>query len=533
MNTDKTIPIVIGVTAHRLIRERDRAAIALSVRTELEKLRSFCPHSRLVMLNSLAEGGDLLCADAAEELGIPLVAALPMELSRFEEDFSGEALERLRHHCRRAEQLFVTPPTEKVPEGNLSRDFLFRQAGIYVSSHCHVLLALWDGGPGTEAACGTAETVDFALHGNYLPASDAPVRSKANEAVIHIYTPRTGQQREAAGAVHILGSAEAMREILRRSDEFNRLASDMSAEGKPRVPHMDEDPLLEKMDSVGNAAGKLSVLNARRLRRTLRLLAVASALLAFAFLMYDEAQAVWMILVCGVMLLAAWACRRYAVRSDCHRRYIEYRALAECLRVQTCLRYAGSRIRVAELLSWTQQEETAWIMDALCALSIGKDPETAHDIRSCWVEDQRDYHRWAGNRSGKNLRVSSRTVRFALILSISLYLAAVVFELVCGGLIFEPLFHIADVELYRTVLKIVMGTITAVTLFVANYYGRLSLPRTLSDHQKMERFYEKMSERISRHGQTEELLRVLAREELIENGNWCSYQRDNTPDISL
>ena len=24
-----------------------------------------------------------------------------------------------------------------------------------------------------------------------------------------------------------------------------------------------------------------------------------------------------------------------------------------------------------------------------------------------------------------------------------------------------------------------------------------------------------------------------AREELIENGNWCSYQRDNRPDISL
>ena len=34
-------------------------------------------------------------------------------------------------------------------------------------------------------------------------------------------------------------------------------------------------------------------------------------------------------------------------------------------------------------------------------------------------------------------------------------------------------------------------------------------------------------------GQTEELLITLAREELTENGNWISYQRDNKPDFSF
>ena len=103
----------------------------------------------------------------------------------------------------------------------------------------------------------------------------------------------------------------------------------------------------------------------------------------------------------------------------------------------------------------------------------------------------------------------------------------------CGGLFFRPTVAVGDVELWRTVLKILMGTISAVTLFVANFYGRLSLPRTLSDHQKMEHFYAKLSAQIEKRGQTEELLMVLAREELIENGNWCSYQRDNKPDLSL
>ena len=71
------------------------------------------------------------------------------------------------------------------------------------------------------------------------------------------------------------------------------------------------------------------------------------------------------------LLLLAWLLQRYAGRSDCLRRYIEYRVLAESLRVSIYLRYAGSGIRAENLLSWTQQEETAWVLDALSALCAG------------------------------------------------------------------------------------------------------------------------------------------------------------------
>lgn len=533
MKAETSIPIVVGVTGHRAIRAQDRAAINQAVVAELEKLRALSPHSPLVMLNSLAEGADLLCADAAEKLGIPLFAALPRERADYERDFSPEELKRFAHHCARAVQVFVAPDTEPVPLGGVSREHQFRQAGIYITAHCHLLLALWDGAPGTSG-CGTAEAVDFALNGSYNPASGAALRSGSNEAVIHIFTPRGEHTEKTPGAVQVLGNWEAVLDILRKTDDFNQNASEVSQEGSSRLPvGHDSDPTLERMETISRAAGKLSRQYARRYRRVLALLAAASALLTFAFLMYDEAQAIWMILVCGLMLLAAWSCQRYAVRSDCHRRYIEYRVLAECLRVQTFLRYAGSRIHAAELLSWTQQEETAWVMDALCVLTVGHTPETAHDIRACWADAQRDYHRKAAKSAGQRLSASDRTVRFALILSVGLYLLGVGYELLCGGLIFRPSVSVADVELWRTVLKILMGTISAVTLFVANFYGRLSLPRTLSDHQKMERFYAKISAEIEKRGQMEELLAALAREELIENGNWCSYQRDNKPDISL
>lgn len=533
METENTIPIVVGITGHRAIREQDRPAIAAAVRGELEKLRALCPHAPLVMLSSLAEGGDLLCADVAEELGLTLIAALPRDRADYERDFSPAALTRFAHHCDRAQQVFVAPDTERAPVGGDDRDFQFRQAGIYVAAHCHVLLALWDGGAGTAAACGTAEAVDFALRGSFRPVS-GPALPAYGKAVIHIFTPRGEHTELAAGTVRILGDREAALDILRKTEDFDRKAAALALGEDFDLPDdAGADPTLERMARVRRAAGKLSRQAAQRYRRVLALLAAASALLTFAFLMYDEARAVWMILVCGAMLLAAWGCRRYAVRSDCHRSYLEFRALAECLRVQTWLRYAGSRVQAADLLSWTQKEETAWVSAALDAMSVGAAPELRRDIRVCWVQAQRDYHRQAEKRSRKRLDASDRTVGTALFLSVALYLAGLGYELLCGGLIFRPVAAVADVEFWRTVLKILMGTLSAVTLFAANYYGRLSLPRGLSDHRKMARFYETIAGRLETDGQTEALLTVLAREELTENGNWCSYQRDNKPDVSL
>ena len=384
----------------------------------------------------------------------------------------------------------------------------------------------------TENGCGTAEAVSFSLRGAYSPAKGAALRSGGNEGVIHVFTPR-GEQQGKAGEVRILGSREAMEETLKKTDEFNALAAPLDTSKGFLPPDRPDDGVLGCLERLHRAADTLSLRFSALYRRLLMALAAEGTVLTMAFLLYDEAQAIWMILVCGAMLLAAMFTLRYARRSACHRRYIEYRALAECLRVQAYLRYAGSSVDAAELLSWSQQDETAWIMDALCSLGLGVPPLKGHDIRACWVEGQLNYHRGAGKKAQRSARASGRVVRTALIASMTLYVLAVLFELLCGGLIFRPAFAVGNVELFRTLLKIAMGSLSAATLFIASYYGKQSLPRSLSDHDKMARFYEKMSEQLAMRGQTDELLEVLAREELIENGDWCSYQRDNTPDISF
>ena len=531
---ERKIPIIVGVTAHRSIRESDRGALFESVKAELSKLQARCPNSPLILLTSLAEGGDQLCAEAAVSVGIPLIVALPMERGRFVRDFDPESLACFDRLCADAIQMFVTPFTEAVPASGADNDFLYRQAGIYIAAHSHLMLARWDGGPGTEAACGTSEAVDFSLRGSYSPARGGALRSGSNTAVLHIYTPRRDRCDEPAGAVHLLGNKTSLDDTLTKTEDFNRLTADIEFRESSHLPEMPETgTALWRMDQVSLAAGRLSRRYAGIYRKLLARLAVASTVLTLAFLLYDEAEATWMILICGAMLAAAMVFQFIAKRSDCLRRYVEYRSLAECLRVESFLYYAGSRVRASELLPWTEQAETVWVLNALCAFEIGPEPESAHDIRRCWVGSQRDYHISARKKAARDLLLSERVVHTALLLSVLLYLSAVGFELLCGGLIFRPGIHVDNVELFRTVLKILLGVFSAATLFISNYYGKLSLERKQSDHEKMARFYAVMADQLDWRGQEEALLEQIAREELIENGNWCSYQRDNTPDFSL
>ncbi len=529
MQTER-IPLVVGVTGHRAIRPEDEPILSQAVETELKKLRERFPHTPLVLLSSLAEGADQLCARAALKLGIPLWAPLPLPLEDYETDFSGQALDDFRALCAQAEQIFPVPAAEAAP-AMPDRDFFYRQVGIYIATHCHVLLALWDGHEPTPTGCGTAETVSFALHRSFHPVLSAPLFSST--AVILLFTPRDEPVTEAAGTVTRLGDDETWRTLMDRTEEFNALTGKADPAPYPLLPDdRERDLLLDRMEKVYQRADALSLQYAKVYRRVLILLAVVSTLITASFLLYDEANLHWLILVCGLALLIAWLLQRYAGRSSCHRRYLEYRVLAESLRAQAFLRYAGVSREAVTLLPWSQQEETPWIAMAMTVLDIGERPRQTHDVRACWAEDQLHYHQTAQKKAKAKLRGSGRVVGVALAVSIALYLAALVFELLFGGLL-SRFPAILEAESCRTLLKLVLGSISAATLFISNYYGKLSLSRGIEDHAKMAAFYERILDRMALCGQVESLLVLLAREELIENGNWCSYQRDNVPDFSL
>ena len=153
-------PIVVGVTGHRDLREEDLPLISKAVFQQLEKIMKEYPNSQIIMLNSLAAGADVLCAKEALKLAIPLYVPLPMELAEYRKDFNTSELEEFNTLIHQAKEVFVAPVQEALPE-KISRDFHYRQAGIYIANHCHLLFALWNGCEPRVNGCGTAETVDF------------------------------------------------------------------------------------------------------------------------------------------------------------------------------------------------------------------------------------------------------------------------------------------------------------------------------------------------------------------------------------
>lgn len=214
------IPIVVGVTGHRDLRKQDIPAIQALVRSELQKLKDTYPHSPLVMLNSLAAGADLLCAEVAAEIGISLISPLPMPAEEYRRDFKDADLVRFDAMLQKATDSFVSPASEEEPSA-MTRDFLYRQAGIYIALHSLVLLALWDGSLAKPGGCGTAEVVDY-MRNRSCAAEYISFGATNSNAIIHILTPRNNADHKPGVSVKLVENEPgSLQEVFRLVDAFN------------------------------------------------------------------------------------------------------------------------------------------------------------------------------------------------------------------------------------------------------------------------------------------------------------------------
>lgn len=494
-NLDNLKPIIIGITGHRQIRQQDIPQLKKAVKEELQAVILKCPNSPVMLLTSLAEGADQLCASVAVELNIGLIVALPMEVSEYKRDFQDAALLNFEKLLARSQHVLIVPKIEQY-NGFPSRDYYYRQADIYIATHSHALLALWDGGAPKRGGCGTAETVDMVLNHSY-----AKRRCTCYEDgfVIHIKTPRD-EISDDAGVTTYLGNRKVFNDSLEKLEELNK---------------------------AGGDPDKVSIENGKKYHKNLLWLAILGTALTLAFLLYDEIMIKWMVIVLGAMLLVMSLVFKAASKSKCHDYYVEYRVFAECLRVQNHLSHIGSRIEIADFLDWTDRFDTPWIHKAMQTTTVTREIDTSEDINFDWIRDQQRYHEAAAVNTQKKIKRSNAILKTALIASISIYILALVYEYLIAG------YMGAYEELIRIILKVLVGTASAASLFAANYYGKLSLKRVYEDHVRMASYYKTASVYLDNHGLSQHFLYELINEELSENSNWSSYEKDNEIDFAI
>src|SRR5689334_19798477 len=85
------LPLVIGATGHRDLRDEDIAALEAEVAKAIKRLKheylNDDPETPIIVLSSIAEGADRLIARVAMGLGAKLIAPLPMEADQYRRDF--------------------------------------------------------------------------------------------------------------------------------------------------------------------------------------------------------------------------------------------------------------------------------------------------------------------------------------------------------------------------------------------------------------------------------------------------------------
>ncbi|THD12132.1 hypothetical protein [Metallibacterium scheffleri] len=403
------IPLVVGVTSHRNIPAGEIESIRRRVREFLAQLQHDFPALPLVVLSALAEGGDQLVAQEALALGARLIAPLPLPRDLYLEDFADPTTRaRFEALCAHAEVLQLPlragQTRHAVGPPGTARDRQYAQAGVYIVNHCHILLAIWDGKESTRLG-GTAQVVRYHLGGSMpglidrrhdarhvLGGGDERLlfhivcsRNEADGAVAVGLQPlqalwRTAETAQAAE----LGMPPEFRQMFTHMAEFNDECDKYAAAIRLAVQsHRDANATLP-MDDVFYAADWLAIHFQRRVLLAMRTTYTLAALMGIAFALYAHLAEHNYLIYLFLLLFASGALVVGLARHrDWHRKYLDYRALAEFLRVQSYWRHAGIPATGGHEFAHDnflqrQNTELGWIRNVMRAVGLDArvDPAT-------------------------------------------------------------------------------------------------------------------------------------------------------------
>lgn len=437
----------IGVTAHRDLVAGEIPRMRAEVRAFLQRLQAAYTELPLQLISALATGGDQLVAEEALALGIELVVPLPLPQADYEDDFEDEA----SLACFRALLARARVRTLPLAPGNTpgavqvrgpARNLQYAQLGMFISSHCQLLLALWDGNS-SDATGGTAQVVAFHLH-NAMPgfrSEDAAPNLLADDEsdlVYHVHCPR--RLRHAEEGPELIPGVEAprwltvdrdapgdtpvplqYRHVFAQMQEFNRdthrhaaaIGRESGSLLDARMPSA-APGIAGEMDALFRAADWLALHYRRRVRANMLLTHALAGGMGLAFILYSDLESRRLYVAGFLLLFALGAFARWlGDRREWHRKYLDYRGLAEGLRVQLYWRLAGveaSRDNSLGYDSFLQKQDVdlSWIRHAMRGTGLLRDERFRPD--GAWLRWV--ISRWVGPSPPEPGRAGGQTAYF-------------------------------------------------------------------------------------------------------------------------
>lgn len=558
------VPLIIGVTSHRNIPAREMEAVWQRVRDFLARLRSEFPGLPLVVMSSLAEGGDQWVAEEAIASGIRLIAPLPLKREQYALDFeSGAARERYEYLCDKAE--LIELPTistadrsarrDEAPTGH-ERDLHYLQAGVYISQHCHILLAIWDGKM-TERVGGTAQVVRFHLSG-IAPALDERRRGFPRSALLGNDSERLAyhivcSRDEPDGAP--LAPLQPQQTLWRLGEQTVPGTEPMPVEFESMFAHasafVDDWKLYATQidapqpyaDSVAGdgalgrlyrAADWLAIHFQRRVLLSMRTIYTLAALMGFALMAYsDLPNQDNMIYVFLALFVVGIFISQLATRRAWHRKYLDYRALAEGLRVQSYWRRAGlSLAGDAEFgrdnFLQKQDVELGWIRNVMRGAAI----EGALEARPARPEDlPAVIHEWIGDgdQSGQLGYYSRKAAQRTRTLHVTETLGAASWRVGIGISVLLALFVRQLGQDAKTDLVALMAVLSIIAAVREAYAYKKADKELIKQYRFMQRIFGEAHRALARTtdlAEQRDILRMLGEAAMAEHVEWALMHRE-------
>ncbi len=429
--------LTVGVTGHRDLLADEVPALKIKVRDFFLQLKDDFPDLDLQLITPLAEGCDRLVADVARDLGIDLIVPMPMPQAEYEQDFSSPAAVETFRESLKGARIIHLRTLRKSSGSSLSREeraSQYAQTGIFVSNHSQVLLALWDGKPSSELG-GTASVVKYhltAIMPGFSMAEDSPnlLANNENDLAYHIVCSRDrpdGQPRDGLSPLQTtwitshFGFEKSQRMpldyqiMLQRLEEYGRdrekYAKQIMEEGADLLEGAPDCELPVGTDAISNQhriADWLAIHFQKRISMGLIAMHGLAVLVGLIFLVYSEFDGFdFLINILLLAFLAGFLLYKIGERRQWHRKHLDYRALAEGLRVQFYWALAGViDVQSAEFAydNFLQKQDVdlGWIRHVMRNVSLARSrnqvpPEAWVD----WVIEQ-----WVGDEAGQRGQLS-------------------------------------------------------------------------------------------------------------------------------
>lgn len=558
------LPLTLGITGHRDALDSTDGALVAQLRSLFEQLLAAHPHTPLELLSPLAEGADQIAARALLSLAdtgrVRLIAVLPMPRELYAQDFDAAAQPQFDELLGRAARVIELPlhastTAEAVARPGPARDRQYRDAGRFVSQQSQLLLALWDGTDNGTVG-GTADIVRYRERGHATDTDESLLDLDERGPTWHLVTPRRQHAGDPARCIPaapytarwlyppmVRGDLDPQHYypgLWLALDRYNRDLAALQADGAAAIPACADavipdaamQPLPAAVDVLRQRyaqADALAIRLQRRWRgiqRVIHVCALVSVVLLeagqFAGDVFDGRGQ--FAAFCGTFLFAllsfvAW---RAGTRTQLQDRYLDYRALAEGLRVQLFWTLAGIDDAVADRYLGRQRNALDWIRRALRAAALGVatplQPGMVPHVHAYWVRSQHEYYRAAGDR-----RRDARVARASHLL-LGAGLIGFIALLTTTAMDAAPLWRATSMAAF--VLPVAMAGI------LDHYAQRMAYAEHAHLYGRMSRLFDYALQRLTealRAGDVEAQRRVtreLGLAALEENGSWVQLHRE-------